>query len=316
MHDLAHSLAHASAHLESVGFPLEKDLGSIRLVAIDLDGTLLRRDGTPSFRSRRIVRELSRKDVRVVIATGRPSTAAIRISRWLGASSPAISCNGAHIVAGEVGKYDQEIRFAPIKPEILPALIEILRRFGVYFHIHFRGCYGIERQYLRRSPKKVPSLRRIWFSLLGATAASPVMILEDGVSGTYAGKVPKVCVDGRREEILEVKSALSSTFRGEIQTVMTGPTFMEILDARVNKGEALGLVGEILGVSPDEMAALGDGDNDVEMLKVAGVGVAMANASPSLSLVADRFTYSCDEDGVAEFLEEVLRRQKERTRLY
>ena len=89
-----------------------------------------------------------------------------------------------------------------------------------------------------------------------------------------------------------------------------GDALLEIQDVSVNKGQSLGLVAEKLGLSMDQVAALGDGDNDVEMLEAAGLGVAMANSSPRLTMCADRFALSCDQDGVGHFLEEILKAQQ------
>jgi len=78
-----------------------------------------------------------------------------------------------------------------------------------------------------------------------------------------------------------------------------------IMDARVGKGKALSLVADRLGISTDNFIAIGDSENDVEMLKAAGYGIAVANAHPSLKKIADLVTESPDGDGVVEALKEL-----------
>ena len=75
---------------------------------------------------------------------------------------------------------------------------------------------------------------------------------------------------------------------------------------RANKGEALLALGEYLGVKREEIVSFGDGYNDLSMLKAAGLGVAMTNACDAAKEAADRTTLSCDENGVAAFIEEIL----------
>jgi hypothetical protein len=107
-----------------------------------------------------------------------------------------------------------------------------------------------------------------------------------------------------------VASACESAFPGRLRYVTTftthGAALLEIQDSSVNKGQALSLVSERLGVALEETAAVGDGDNDVELLKAFGLSVAMANASPKLAMAAERFTFSCEADGAGHFLREVL----------
>ena len=79
---------------------------------------------------------------------------------------------------------------------------------------------------------------------------------------------------------------------------------VEINQKRANKGEALLALGTHLDVRREEILAFGDGYNDLSMLKMAGVGVAMANACDEAKAVSDRIALSCDEDGVAHFIEE------------
>lgn len=297
------------------------DLASVRLIAVDLDGTLVRSNGTVSRKVREVVRQLELMGVKFVIATGRPTASALSIYKWLGLKNPVIACNGAHILitreeasgpsknestcnsGGLIGY--EEARFVPIEKKLALDLLELLRKSGIYFHVHLKGCYAVERQYLVKARKRPFSLKRFVKRIGAVKPASPMRILKSGTTENYAGEIPKICVDGSKEQVSRVKTAIQEAFGPALQCVMTGPTFMEVMDARINKGEALLFLGERLGISPSQMAALGDGDNDVEMLKSVGVGVAMANASPALCLAADRFTFSCDDDGVVEFLNQV-----------
>lgn len=283
-------------------------LEKIRLVAVDLDGTLLRSAGSPSWHTRTVVRKASRYGVIVSIATGRSSYNASRVSSWVGARGPQIAVNGAHVLS-PCAKEDWQ--FIPIVPEALTALTAVLRRIGVAFQSTLRGAVGIERQFMSgRNGERVTPYAFIK-GFLGARVTSRVKVLPDGGTDDLVGQVAKVYTGAPPEQAKAVMEAIDRDFAGRLRYVVTrthhGDTLLEIQDVSVSKGQALILAGERLGLSAHEIAAVGDGNNDVEMIEAAGLGVAMANAAPQLAHAADRFTLSCDDDGVAQFLEEVYR---------
>ena len=282
-------------------------LARIRLVAFDLDGTLVRRDGTCSLFTRRVVRRARKSGVHVILATGRTLGAPARLSRYLGLKEPLICSNGAHVVSGPPRA---DWQFIPIPPDVLPGLVGIIREAGVPFECHVKGKAKVERRFLGSLRSGRWSLRRAALGLLGARLSTSAQVIEDGSSEKLAGQAVKLVVSASKGVAREVASECSSAFPGRVRCVTTvttyGDALLEIMDSSVNKGQALALVAERLGVPMEECAAVGDGDNDVEMLQSCRVGVAVANASPRLSLAADRFTVSCDQDGAARFLAEVI----------
>lgn len=110
--------------------------------------------------------------------------------------------------------------------------------------------------------------------------------------------VTKVYAIGERE-VLERALAEIRPLPG-ITITSSGADNFEILPAGADKGRALTRLGEMLGVTPAEMAAIGDSDNDAEMLRAVGMPVAMGNAAPALKALAKYVTADCDHDGVAQ----------------
>ncbi|MEX0974304.1 MAG: Cof-type HAD-IIB family hydrolase [Bacillota bacterium] len=278
-----------------------KALSRIRLVAMDLDGTLLRRDGTVSPYTRSMVRKASRAGIEMVLATGRTSATAERLGRLLGLGGPFICSNGAHVLS-IAPRADWQ--FIPIPADVLPGILAVLRGFGVRFEAAVKGAVVFEGQV---------SVRRPLLEMLRARIHGTQRIIPVGGTEKLAGKVVKVFTGATADLVSKVTSAGEEAFPGRLRYITTttssGQSILEIQDASVNKGQALGLVAERLGLSMDETAAIGDGDNDVEMLEAAGLGVAMANASPKLTMAADRFALSCEQDGVGYFLKELLEAQ-------
>lgn len=288
--------------------PEDRDsLSKIRLVAVDLDGTLLREGGIASRLTRSTVRAAAKSGVHIILATGRTCQTAISLARSLGLQDPIISANGAHVMSSPSGEDWQVI---PVPADVWPGLVELLDGLGARFETHVKGGSFMEARFTRKTKPRAKSLGDALRRWLSPARRGRARIVADGASVKLAGQALKAFVHGPSEVVQKIIAAGEAAFPGRLHYVITvtatRESVLEIQDVSVSKGQALALVAERLGMAMDETAALGDGDNDVEMLEAAGIGVAMANASPKLAMVADRFTLSCDEDGVAHFLKEVM----------
>ncbi len=280
----------------------------VRLVAVDLDGTLLRSDGTISRFTRRVIREASQAGISVVIATGRSRDIADRIAGWLGLHTPLICCNGARVFSGrEPGSKKRELwGFVPMGEEEVLGVTSILRDMDVYFHVHLEDALALEARNLRRIPKNHFSIRRFLWTAFGGYRMVRPKVLRDGTTEKYAALIPKICANGPEDLIAEVESGVLQRFPSRLQCVKTDRTFLEIMSVKVNKGEALTAVASRMNLSMGQVAAIGDGDNDIEMVKKAAVGAAVANASPKLCLEASHIALPNDDDGPARFIQEIL----------
>jgi len=281
----------------------------IRLVAVDLDGTLLRTDGTISRFTRRAIREASDAGVSVVIATGRFRSIAERLAAWLGLSTPLICCNGARVFSGrEPGLRKRELwQFVPMGEEEVLGVISILRDMDVFFHVHLEDTLVLEKRNLKRIPRSHFAVR--WFpgTTFGGYRMIRPRVLKDGTLEKYAALIPKICADAPEEVIAEVETRVLKRFSGSLQCVKTGTRYLEIMSVRANKGDALVKVASRMDLSMEQVAAIGDGDNDIEMVKRAAIGAAVANGSPRLCQEASHIAFSNDDDGPAWFIRDILR---------
>jgi Cof subfamily protein (haloacid dehalogenase superfamily) len=279
-------------------------MSKIKMVAVDLDGTLLRRGGFPSLRTKRAVRAASRKGISVVLATGRSSSTALRVAKTLRLDAPIIACNGAHILSSFPR---QDLAIIPIEPSAYLRVIEILRKEGLKFNVHLKGAVAREKQF---SSKRRHVAAGFIYSIKGI-AYDDIIVLENGSYEELAGKTLKVFLEGSQEFIFQLEQYLREILGDKLKLVQTidshGGNLLEIQDSTVDKGNAIHVVASMLGFEKEQIAALGDGDNDVGMISAAGLGIAMANASPKLAMTAKYFTLSCQRDGVAYFLEELVR---------
>lgn len=268
-----------------------------KLIVTDMDGTLLNSDKEVSPDTVEALRTLMTTGARVTLATGRIYRAAKRYADQIGMTTPLICCNGAVIVDPVT---DELLYGAPIPATIGKQVLEIARRYGVYYHLYDKETIYSERMekliaYFQRISQDYPPAHRV---------------------GTEV--VPDAMALFEQKEIYKIgfhydNSERSAQMRREIEAIdgISGykslDTIYDVLMDGVNKGTALARLCGILGVRREEVMAFGDNENDLEMLEYAGMGVAMANAEAFVHDVADHVTASNDEEGVLRALEAVFK---------
>jgi Cof subfamily protein (haloacid dehalogenase superfamily) len=262
-----------------------------RLLAIDLDGTLLtprpRKTITP--RARDAIQRAVTAGMRVVIATGQSLPVLQHICGDLPLRGPQIIENGAVIADIKTGQLYHE-KLLP-SDSILPVL-ESLKQVG--FH---RVYHTLGRVYADLDAPRV----RQWYD----PPVPPVIEIAD-VASLY----PEPCIKlvGISEEHLlrAQRQTLMDRFAGQLYVTQSAFDLLEFLHPAVSKAQGLKTIAHDLGIRPEEVVAIGDGHNDIGMLQFAGLGVAMDNAHDEVKREADYITRSNAEDGVAHVLEEII----------
>lgn len=278
-----------------------------RLIALDLDGTLLsgRKEITP--RTRAALEAARERGALAVIATGRGPHSARHYSRLIG-GGPVICCNGAAVV-DEHGEYISS-RAIPVAP--LLRCIELCQKAGVLAEFYTpRGIVldhplahaGAFMSWVR------PKLTRAqaWRGLLLAWHTNrmlPVANLLRWASKPGRPPVLKLMIVGADQRLEPLAAQIRQAAPG-LEVTSSGRDNLEVMAAGVSKGAGLQVLGAHLHVPREAMLAFGDGQNDLEMLRYAGLGVAMGNAPASVRAAAGRVAPSCDEDGVAQVIEEL-----------
>ncbi len=272
----------------------------IRLLALDIDGTLLRSDKTIGPRTVLAIARARARDVRLVLATGRRYPSARRVAEELGGVVPLVLHNGALVV--EDGAV---LRCRPLATEVARWAIAVGRAAGaepvVHCGVNGEGRLlvdadarrtGIVGHYLERSSSEVLTLRPLE-SVLDTEQALQVMF-----GGTRAE------MDAL---IVPLAARLGSGARIE-RTVYpaTDLVLLDVIDPTVGKAEALAFLQTRWGITADETLAIGDNWNDREMLARAGLGFVMANADPELLRLGMPMLPSNDEEGVATAIEEYV----------
>ncbi len=262
-----------------------------QLIAIDVDGTLLNAAHELSPRVRRAVRAVRGQGVHVALATGKLLRSVAGLVEALDLDGPQITCNGAAIMDAGGGA---PLAFWPLEPPALARALDVLRDADPELGI---AWYTPDAIITDAPPGPLDEV-------LGAYHEPPILHVA-----ALDGRLPapaKLLVTGTPERLARLRANVTSPLEGVVQVVSTTPDFLEFLSLTTNKGLALRAVMRQLDVAPDQVLALGDGENDIPLLRAAGCGVAMGNAVPSLQALARCHTLSNDDDGAAVVLEAVL----------
>lgn len=266
---------------------------TVRLVASDLDGTLLRSDHRVSQQTMAAIDEATAAGITVVAATGRQATGLPQILRgaaisWAVASNGAI---GVDLTTGEAIFIDE---LTPeVLAEVMPALRSVLPEVR-YCVVRDNGATHLaEPGYEELLHPLERALFRLDFQLSDepGLAAEPTLKL--------VCRHPSASPE-------ELHRQLEATGLTGFHATTSGAPFLEVQGAGVTKASGIAQLCRHLGISAAEVAAIGDAPNDIEMLGWAGTGVAMGNAVPQTRVAADWSTATNDEDGVALAIRRIL----------
>ncbi len=282
----------------------------ISLLALDLDGTLLNSRGHITDRNRSALEQARAHGVRVALVTGRRFRDARPIALELGLDVPLIAHNGA------LTKHAETLETVAALPLPLPAARKALQvgrsagadallsddheGLGLLVYDHLRGDNRAAQAY-------VAWARRIHGDE-GAEAVRQVDSLED-----YLNHEPvHLAFSGGCHEMQTLEALLLRELVGQVRVFFTTYpkkdfALVDVVNPQASKGVGVAATAAELGVSRDEVMAIGDNLNDLEMLNYAGTGVVMGNAEPSLHEIDGLFaTTSNDEDGVARAIERFI----------
>lgn len=264
----------------------------IKMIGLDLDGTLLTSDKKLLPFTRQVLTEAIERGIQVLMATGRPYTGIPEEIRKLPGIRYALTSNGARILDTQTGKALIE-HLLPL--ESAKKALEILQKYDTLQEVYFEGQGYAEAEKLDRISRyhHNPHMWEYVRSSRKPVDSLPELIAREGrdmdkVQALFAdmGELAQAWKELERCEELVLVSSLGYN--------------IEINAAGVDKGIGLMELGELLGFCPEEIMACGDGDNDIQMLERAGIGVAMGNAEEKVKAAADYITETNDEEGAAK----------------
>jgi 5-amino-6-(5-phospho-D-ribitylamino)uracil phosphatase len=270
---------------------------SYRLLALDIDGTLLRTDKAVSPRTRRAVEDARAAGIRLVLVTGRRYPSAREVAEDLGGDVPLVLHNGALVVEG-----GELVRAILLPPGAALRAIGLGRALGLDGVLH---CGG------KGEGRLLCEVRAFESRLVGhylQRSRRDVEVVDELEEAAARGDVVQVMFGGPREEIDRIGPGVVAELRECARVertvyVASGVGILDVLAPGVSKAEALGFLQERWGITASETLAIGDNWNDHEMLERAGLGLVMGNADPEMRKLGLPVLPTNDEDGVAVAIE-------------
>jgi len=280
------------------------DVSKIKALAVDLDGTALLPDTSMGERTVRCLKGLINRGIQVMVCTGRAVEASQRYYSAIGATGPMVFFNGAEVA--EVPNV-KVISANLMGLNVVDYGLDLARSMDLHFQVFF-------------PPRDTPLQGAQWEALLiekqrpeaemyrNHTGITPVVadlkavIAEPGAKGCF--KAMFICDPVLHDEL---RGKMTERFGDSIYIARTYPTFLEIMNAGVSKGEGLKTAMKCRGLKMEELIAFGDEENDLPMFSVAGFSAAPSSAKEKVRNAADFVFGSNAEEGLAEFLEEVFR---------
>jgi len=266
-----------------------------RLLIVDIDGTLVGRDGGISVENKEAVIKAGRSGVQVALSTGRVSRACLGIVRELSLDGYHIFFDGALVSDPEQG---HEVYIHPLKKEIVRQAVEFAHQNEIYLELFSATKYFVERE--TRATRIHGELMGIETTMADFNEVwSREAILKGNLivySPEEAAKAEKFC--NHFKERFHFSVARSPAY--------PGVDFINVVDPQVSKGKALESLVSHLGLPISETMAVGDGTNDISLLSTAGLAIAMDNAPDEVKRVADYITLDVDQNGLAAAIKKFL----------
>lgn len=261
----------------------------IRLIASDMDDTLLNSNTKITERTAEAIHKVIKKGIIFLIATGRMYVSVKPFADALGLDVPLVTYNGALVKGSKSGKVYYE---HPLKLETALELLAYCKEKGYYIQ-----SYQGDELWVKEATVFSAEYTRI-----SGIPAKPV-----GEKLYHPEIAPyKLLAMTKPEEFQKVWQDIQHQFAGKVVVTSSRDNFLELMEPGVNKWEAIKAVAESYGISPEEVMCIGDSNNDLSMIENAGIGVAVANAKPAVQAAAKLVTASNDEDGVAKVIEQVV----------
>ncbi len=284
-----------------------------KLITIDLDGTLLNRYGEVTEYTKDIIKKTTNKGVLVVLASGRISESVLTIAKEIGADKYYISGNGS--VLYDMQK-DEILYENYLTKEKVLEIIELCDKNSIYYNIY------TENAVLAKSLNYNVAFYNYENTKKSSDKKTDINIVEDMynyIRNSNLNKFLKITICDENKivfssilrkiknisdiDVLEVSHMSQKKIKTGTKEVEVGYFYTEVSSKNVDKWFAIEKVMELENIKKEEVMALGDNNNDIVMIKNAGLGVAMGHSNEQVKKVADYITVDNNEDGVAKAIE-------------
>ncbi|MFS0594167.1 Cof-type HAD-IIB family hydrolase [Cytobacillus horneckiae] len=273
-----------------------------RLLAINIDGTLLQSNGRIHKSTKEAIDYVQQKGIYVTLVTSRNFPSARKVAKALKLDSLLVTHRGAYIA----GLLEKPIFVKRIPEATTYEMVRILEGFPCQIrlvHEKFSLANKSKLNHNLLAKTVFTSGDPVFYSQQFVESLSET-IIDDPVTP------PKIEIYFEYpEDLVDAQTAIEAVFGDEISTIVLSAMRLDIVPKEVSKLNGLLYLGDRLGISRQEMVVIGDGSDDLEMIEAAGLGVAMGNATADVKKAADWLTRSNDQQGVTYMVKEHFRKQ-------
>lgn len=259
---------------------------SIKLIALDLDGTLTDDNKQISDYTKQTLLEASERGARIALASGRPLLGMMQVAKRLELERVGgylLAYNGGQIVDCKTGETIYRVNFPP---ELIEESVQFARDRNLamicYDEEHIVS-EGPDDEYLQHE---------------GFNNSAPIKLVDD-LPAYLNYPIVKMVICGNGDRLAQVEKEAVAQFKGRLDNYRAEPVFLEFMPLGINKAASLKRLMDMLGIDKSELMACGDMHNDISMLELAGVSVAVGNAAEDVKKAATFVSRTNNEDGVA-----------------
>ena len=263
--------------------PTERD---IRLVIADVDGTLVTQQKVLTERARQAVQQLHEAGIAFAVTSGRPPRGMSMLIEPLRITTPIAAFNGGMFVKPDLSIIDQHV----LPTDVSRRAVAAIDRHGLDVWV-YRGC-----DWYVRTRHGTHVDREEWTVGFAPTVVARFDDLCDDVA-----KIVGVSDD--HDAVVRCEGDVRRDFGDDVSASRSQPYYLDITHPQANKGTVVRRLSQMLRISPEEIATIGDMPNDVLMFALSGLSIAMGNASPEVQRAARRVTSSNEAEGFAEAME-------------
>lgn len=286
-----------------------------KMVAIDLDGTMLNQYGIITEKTKDVIKKVQEKGVEVIIASGRAITSVKRFSKEINSEKYFISGNGA--ITYDI-KNNRILYENVLKKQKALKIIKICEENSIYYNVYTENgiiakSLNYNTLYYYKDNLTKPDENRTHINIVENVydyieskneKILKIMICDEHKS--VFNSIVRRLKDVDEVEVLEVSHMSRKIIKQGTEEIALEYFYTEVSAKDVDKWSALEELMKIVNISKEELVTIGDNANDVKMIKNAGLGIAMGESAPYVKSVANEITLSNDEDGVAIILRKIF----------
>ncbi len=266
-----------------------------KLVALDMDGTLLNSRHEISAENKEVIKACIEKDVKFVLISGREIESIKHYSDILGLDTYLTGYNGSLITNNDG---DKVVFSNTLNPRLVKTVIEEAYKANKFIIVFLQDGILVSDN----SSKWYKNY--LDFTIANPTVVDDLLLYLD--EKDKWDEINKICLSDDHKELIAFKGAIEPRVKEEFTLLFSLPFFLEVFNSDVSKGLALEKLAHYYGVNREEVLAIGDGENDISMIKFAGLGVAMGNSNQLVRDSADFTSLTNDKNGVAFVLKKFL----------